>query len=456
MSNNQKVLNIEREDSGEPNVAFRAKSRKVSRRLMTNLKRGIWAYFFLLIFEGALRKWVLPGLATPLLVIRDPIAIWLVITCWNKGLLPSNFYLNAMFWLGVFGFIAAIFVGHGSVPVAIFGARIFMIHFPMIFVIGKIMDRNDVLEMGKALLVISIIMVTLIALQFYSSQSAWVNKGIGGDEGTGFAGAMGFFRPSGTFSFTNGISLFFSLVACFSIYFLLNQKGVNRLILIFSSGAVIASIPLSISRGLFFAIVVSVFFAVIGASRNPKYAGKIIISGIVLFFCIIILSQFTFFNQATEAFTSRFETAGEQEGGLQGTLGDRYLGGMLGALNKSTQQPVFGYGIGMGTSVGSQLLTGKVSYLIAEGEWGRLVGELGAIMGIGAILVRLSFCFNLSVRAYKKLVSGDFLPWILLSFGLVNIPQAQWAQATSLGFSILIGGMIIASLNKPAEDRMLK
>ena len=42
------------------------------------LKKGIWLYFLLLIFEGALRKWLLPGLATPLLVVRDPIAMFLL------------------------------------------------------------------------------------------------------------------------------------------------------------------------------------------------------------------------------------------------------------------------------------------------------------------------------------------------------------------------------------------
>ncbi len=35
------------------------------------LKKGIWLYFFLLLFEGALRKWVLPSLSAPLLIVRD-------------------------------------------------------------------------------------------------------------------------------------------------------------------------------------------------------------------------------------------------------------------------------------------------------------------------------------------------------------------------------------------------
>ena len=39
------------------------------------IKRLIWLYLFLLIGEGILRKWVLPGLSEPLLIIRDPLVI---------------------------------------------------------------------------------------------------------------------------------------------------------------------------------------------------------------------------------------------------------------------------------------------------------------------------------------------------------------------------------------------
>ena len=59
------------------------------------LKAGIWLYLLLLLFEGALRKWVLPGLADPLLVIRDPIAL---------GLLAFAIYHKVMRWNGRVGF----------------------------------------------------------------------------------------------------------------------------------------------------------------------------------------------------------------------------------------------------------------------------------------------------------------------------------------------------------------
>ena len=414
------------------------------------IKKAIWAYFFLLFFEGALRKWVLPGLATPLLVIRDPIALWVIYQVWQRGIFPRSPYLNGMVVIGVLSIFTALFFGHGNLPVAIYGARILLIHFPFMFAMGRILEREDVIKMGKVLLYISIPMALLIAMQFYSPQGAWVNRGIGGDmEGAGFSGAMGFRRPPGTFSFTNGNSLFFNFVACFVIYFWLNPKYINKIVLIAASGAVMMAIPLSISRGLFFSIGIALVFAVIGAVRNAKYTGKIIGAGMVLFLALAVLSQMEFFQTATAAFTNRFEVANDSEGGLQGVLGDRYLGGMVTALKSATDQSFFGFGVGMGTNVGSLLLTGGKTFLISEGEWGRVVGELGAVMGLGVIFIRLGLAFKFTILAFKKLQNADLLPWMLLSFGLLVMPQGQWAQPTSLGFSTLIGGLLFASLRRP-------
>jgi hypothetical protein len=315
------------------------------------------------------------------------------------------------------------------------------------FVIGRIFDREDVLNIGKVALWISIPMTVLIALQFYSPQSAWVNRGIGGSmEGAGFSGALGFFRPPGTFSFTNGNTLFYSFVSCYVIYFWLNPKSFNLLILSAATVGVLAAIPFSISRGLLFQVALSVLFAISAIARNPKYLGKMlmaIMGGLVV---LVVLSQVSVLQTPIKAFTERIGTASEQEGGLEGTLGDRFLGGMLTALTHSSGQPFFGYGIGMGTNVGSMLLTGDRVFLISEEEWGRLIGELGPLMGLIAIFIRIGLALKIALASNKKLAKGDILPWMLMSFGLINLLQAQWAQPTALGFSTLIGGLMIASL----------
>jgi hypothetical protein len=416
-----------------------------------SLKRGIWIYFLLLIFEGAFRKWFLPGLTTPLLVVRDPVAIWLIYMAWKRNLLPANIYLVGVVLIGFIGAYLAMVAGHGNLVVALYGARIFILHFPLIFVFGNVFTREDVEKMGIVTLLIAVPMAVLIAMQFHSPQSAWVNRGLGNDEsGGGFVGTADFFRPPGTFSFTSGTSLFFGFVAPFVFYFWLHQKKVNRLLLIAASGALLASIPFSISRTLLGEVALTGVFTVIGIFRNPKHIGKVIISIVAGVALMAVLSQTKYFRAATGAFSDRFTTANEVEGGLvKGVIGDRFFGGLFGALQKSGDQPFLGLGIGMGTNVGSQLLAGGKVFLIDELEWGRLIGELGPLFGILLIFLRVALAFKLTIVSYQKLGSQDFLPWLLLSFVLIPLTQGQWATPTALGFAIVSAGLLVASLNHP-------
>ena len=417
------------------------------------LKRGVWLYFFLLIFEGALRKWFLPGLATPLLIVRDPVAFWLIMTSWKKGLLPANAFVIIMVLLGIIGTYTAVFEGHGNLKVALFGARILLLHFPLMFVIGNIFTRQDVINVGKALLGLSIPMVLLITLQFFSPQTALVNRGVGGIGEGGFDGALGYYRPPATFSFANWNGLFFALVGAYLFYFWLSPKSVNRLLLVAASAALVIAMPFSISRTLFFHVAVSFLFALIAVSRKPKYAGKMILGGALIIGLLVVCSKSSFFQTATAAFSTRFELASNAEGGVEGVLLDRYLGGMIGALKESSRMSFWGSGLGIGTNVGSMLLTGEQVFLISEGEWGRVIGELGPLMGLAIIFLRLSLSAKITAASYNKLAKNDLLPWMLLSYGLLMIPQSQWAQPTALGFSTMIGGLLLASLNRSASTK---
>ena len=342
------------------------------------LKTGIWIYFILLIFEGALRKWVLPGLSNPLLIVRDPIALWLLITAWRKGLLPQNFFLGGMIFAGIIGIYTAFFAGHGNLYVALFGARPLLIHFPLIFVIGRVFSYEDVLKMGRTLLWLVPPMTILIALQFYSPQSAFVNRGVGGDlGGAGFGGALGYFRPPGTFSFTNGTTLFYQLSATFIFYFLIHTSRVNRIALVSATIGLLAAIPLSISRGLFLQVAVSVLFLLFALTRNPKFIFRILGALAAIILVVTVLSRFSFFQTSIEVFTSRFTDANENEGGLvDGVIGNRYLGWMGSAVSNSLDAPLFGNGLGIATNVAVSVLTdpimkGKVMGTPDE-EWSRI------------------------------------------------------------------------------------
>ncbi|RFZ86108.1 hypothetical protein DYU05_09360 [Mucilaginibacter terrenus] len=409
----------------------------------------MWIYFILLIVEGALRKWVLPGLATPLLVVRDPVAIWLLIFAWRNNYLPVSIYFYLMVFVGFCALFTTLLLGHRNLSVAAYGCRILLLHFPLIFLIGKVFDKEDVIQIGRIVLWIALPMFLLIVLQFYSPQSAYVNKGIGADSlGGGFSGALGYYRPPGTFSFTTGNTQFWSLVGVFVMYFWLNMEQVNRFLLIAATIAFIAAIPLSISRGLLIQTVLSGFFMLASIARTPRLLGRMFIAVLGLIIIVALLSNLEFFKNAIDVLTSRFDDAKGSEGTLDNTISNR-IGASIFEPFLNPDLPFFGFGVGMGTNAGAKLLIGRSdTFLISEGEWGRLIGEMGTVLGLTAIGVRMSVSLKMLYQAYKRLKFNNLLPWIIVSVSFQAVAQGQWAQPTALGFGVIMGGLTIAAMRE--------
>lgn len=417
-------------------------------------RKAIWIYIFLLIFEGALRKWFLPSLATPLLLVRDPIVIWLTIVGFQKGWIKSG-YAIIMMVVACLSFILTMFIGHQNLFVALFGWRIYFFHFPMIFVMGKVLTRADLLKIGQFMLWVSIPMTLLIFIQFHSPQSAWVNMGVGGEGTAGFSGALGYNRPPGTFSFTSGYVMYQAIVGCYLLYYLLmndtlpKEYQFSKIVLIILAGCYLLSIPTSISRTHFFQTLVFLFFLFIAAMRKNKLKSKFIKFAILAIVVGIILFISGVVGTSIDAFTARFEGANEVEGGVEGVIGDRYVGGLLGSLI-NFDIPILGYGIGLGTNVGAKLMGGNMYSFGFNGEveWSRIIGECGMLLGLIIIGIRLFFSLDIWKRAYNLLVKKyDLLPWMLSAGMMLTIPQGQWAIPTNLGFCILFGGLTLAAIN---------
>ncbi len=412
------------------------------------LKQGVWLYFLLLIFEGALRKWVLPGLATPLLIVRDPVAVFLILRSIQSGIYKPNSYVVFAWLLSIISFYATLFAGHGNPLVALYGLRIFVLHFPLIFIIGKIFDKEDVMQIAKITLWIHIGMTILVAFQFFSPQTSWINRGIGGDfDGSGFSGAAGYLRVPGTFSFTNGLTAFYGLVSVFIFHsWINNDKRISRFLLVIASFCLLAAIPLSISRSLFFQVLIALVFIVLTVTRKPMILSRIIGTVLVGYGIFYILSSLSFFQTAVYVFSQRFETANEIEGGIEGVFLDRFLGGLIGALTNDNNTEFWGKGMGLGSNAGAKLFADSTKYLISEGEWGRLIGEMGIVLGFMAIFLRLLLVTNMLRESWFALRMQNYLPWFLLSFVFLSVLLGQWAQPTALGFSVFPAGLLLASL----------
>jgi hypothetical protein len=117
--------------------------------------------------------------------------------------------------------------------------------------------------------------------------------------------------------------------------------------------------------------------------------------------------------------------------------------------------PLPGAGIGLGTNVGARLATGERAFLVAEGAWGATIGELGPVLGVVLLLMRLALACTMAIAATSQALKKNTLPLILCSSALPDMVLGGTAQPTSLGFLVVGAGMVLAACN-PARERLLK
>ena len=417
-----------------------------------SIKIAIWLYFSLWVFEGALRKWILPSLATPLLIVRDPIAIYIILRAFYLNVKFVNPYIVFSIIFTLISLAITLTFGHSNLFVGLYGARIMMLHFPLIFIIGSVFTIEDAIKVGRILLVLNIVMTVIVYFQFSSPQTSFINIGVGGEGSAGFSGALGYSRPPGTFSFTTGLSIFYTVVSVFVFYFWLSKDSCSKILLYSSTIALVVALPLTISRGTVVGVVIVGLFAIIASVTSVKMLNKVLITGFIFYIAFLFLQKYiTIFNLGTEVFMHRVDVANKSTGsggGLKESILLRVVDDVVRPFISLFNQPMFVGNLGMGTNAGAQMLTGKITFLVSETEFGRLVGEQGIVFGAGTMFLRIFLAISIAIKSWKLPKEERLLPFILCGAACSAIFQGQWAQPSVLGYAIITAGLVMASLKK--------
>jgi hypothetical protein len=418
------------------------------------IKVLIWIYVVLLIFEGALRKWVLPSLADPLLVVRDPIVMLIYLRALLLGRFPFNGFVLVTLALALCSVAFSFFGGQSNLLVIAYGVRINYAHVPLIWIIAQELTRKDVERLGCFLLLVAIPMTAVMVLQFKSPIGSFLNRGIGGDEGGQIYGALGRIRPPGFFSFITGPQAFFPLAAAFFF----NQASGNRRlwwpVLITCGLAILVSLPISISRTAMLATGIVAIAFVLSMPRAGLGFGPYLRAALTLGVVLIGVSFLPIFSEGRNVFLARWETAAAgSDGDAWASIFGRILGGFTQPFHWASVAPFFGSGIGVGSNVGARLLSGHVGFLLAEDEWGKIFLELGPLLGGAFIAFRVILTLHLGWKALGALFENrDNLPLLIFSACAIPIALNQWAPPTLLGFAVVGGGLLLASLNEDEEE----
>ena len=408
------------------------------------LKRLIWLYWLLWLGEGALRKWIFPFAAAPLVIIRDPVAMLILVVALHRGSWRVNSYTGLLWGMALVGFVLTI-MNRVDYRVALVGLRTIGLHWPLIFVMGSVLDRRDIERMGNLAIDLSLPMALLMVLQFRAGPDSFINTGAGADAAQ-IGGVMdGKIRAPGVFSFISGAAQYYGMVAafCFARFWDERNKFGSRLVL-GALGMAIA-INMAISRTLLGSVIVvfiiflgSVIRIGISARRFALFLGV----GIA---AIALVAGSALLREGNEALLARWLSANDAEGSII----IRFLSSFTVSGEVLSDAGVMGHGIGVGTNMGASLLGQAGEFLLAEGEWERVVLEMGVILGGGFILWRIVLFGQIAVQATKAWVHRDVLPVLLVAAGGLTLLIGQSGQPATLGFGVLAMGAAIAAGNVP-------
>jgi hypothetical protein len=425
----------------------------------------IWTYFILLIFEGSLRKWVLPQYSDILLVVRDPVVLATYALAIRGRVFPTNGYIISLGVIAVLSWLVSLVVLEQYLSlqplilVTGFGFRSNFLHLPLIFIIGKVFDHDDLLKLGKWILIGSIPMALLLAIQFNSAPGAFINRTVGLGETLQIGAGGDKIRPPGTFSFTSGVVFCASLAATYLLYGGLT-RGVYRNWLLFSAGfALMVMIGVSGSRSVLLAVVVVIASLVAIILLRPSALNQFGRNLLIVVAVLFLVSRVPVFNEGMRLLSDRFtSTAEAEENTIAGGLVARGLSGFAEAFKFIPVAPIGGYGLGIGTNGGAKFLTGRSMFLLTEGEWGRVVLESGPILGFAYLIWRCVLVFNLGVLSFRQLKRGEIITIMLYLAGFLALLTGQFGQPTNLGFAVFIGGLCLASANRkmPSETEHLE
>jgi hypothetical protein len=410
---------------------------------MNNLRTLLWIYLVLLILEGAIRKWVLPMLDAPLLVIRDPLVILIYYQALQQRLSFHNaFFTPNLFLAGACTFISVF--GYGNPLVTAYGLRTDFLQIPLIFIIPQILNRHDVLAMGRFMFYVSIPIAVLVLIQFRSSPDSKINVG-------SLATHYGTVRPSGPFSFISGIISFYALVAAFLFYGFIHVRTYRIWLMAATTIALILVTACSGSRSCLVMVGLVAATGLACVMVRGKGGFGIIVAGALVGLALVVLSTTSIGQEGSAQLIQRFSDVASQENGTEGFVG-RFVNTMLKPIEEMGEVPIFGNGVGIGTNAAAGLLRGGREFIGPEDEWGRLIFECGPLFGFLLCVFRIVLFVSIGLRAYRALRYDNILPMLIYAACGLLVLNGQWGVPTVLGFAMFGSGLALAACIDPWDD----
>lgn len=408
----------------------RVSARELARRRVVRL---VLVVYLLAIFEGALRKYVLPELGQYIFFVRDPFVAWAYLVATRWQLWPRGVVLwRVAQWAALLGaglLVLQIAFGPPSdlrLLLGVYGWRAYFFYTPLAFLVGSTFERDDLRRLARMTLLLALPISLLVTVQFFSSPSAPINVGTAEDKLLQFQNLVvdtTHVRPAGPFSSNVGQQQFDTTAFAMLLALAISPAARRRLglgTLIAGGSAVLTCVALSGSRGTILQTAMILLFALPlallardGATRARAALIPLALGlGAVLLYPIVFPESFT-------AFMLRWTTAQHNESEIGGVFG-RALIGFIDFARLTDAVPPLGFGLGFGGNAAVLLkatIDGVRPGVYAETDYARHMVDLGVVCGVAYMLLRVvvvAWLLRRVVRATRA--ASDPLPLMLFAY----------------------------------------
>jgi hypothetical protein len=392
------------------------------------LKNFFLLIFFYILFEGAVRKWILPNLILEITLLRDCIVIYGILYSFKNGIYDkSNWQENVIFFwtilVVVWAFVQFL-IYQNNYKIYLVGFRGWVLYFWFALMFLNAFNK-DTLDLISKTILLSIIPIGLLsivqhflpithALNVQSGLEAFPGEGI-------FTVTSGIPRTTGTFTFVSGFSEYMKFITPFFVYFIdgayknnLSKKIKVTLILIFFLTCLTSGSRTTI---MFASIIMFCYFLYVAKNSKEKRIATYIFWTLGLGIVGLV-----FFKTAIDATFERFVTATSGENSYY-----RIFVTIFGTSEAWEKFTFLGKGIGAGSNL-SQSYVGNQVFSLGEFESTRNLREGGAL-GLLFLLFKVFFSIIILLKSYKiSKSSNNILPFF---FSLYVAQQVLMASTTS-------------------------
>lgn len=406
----------------------------------------------LLVFEGAIRKWLLPGAQDLVYFAKDALFLGAYVGFlrgrsrrWPLPQAPILYAaLAAAIGLGLFQVLNPMLP---NVLVGVLGFKAYFFYVPLLFVVpGAFRDDEELARFLKRYVLIVFPVVLLSLAQFFSPAGSVLNTYAQPTESDSIStfGSSKFVRTTGTFSYISGYTSYLLVITILILIILTTTRWRFRgnLVVFAALGMVLLGIMMSGSRGpiVLLALVFPIYWWL--AVVRERQSGQTFVR-LLLGMGLLVAGLSSAGDQAVTAYSQRAASTGDIFG--------RMTFPFVSPVHMLPYAGLFGFGIGA-THQAAKALTGGVEnpWLVnvtPEAETGRVMLELGPVGFFFVYLVRLllaAFAFRQALRL-RTLFHRAVATSALLFF-LVQIPGGVIFDVTAGVYYWFLAGLVFLAV----------